>query len=287
MVRVKSKKGLVAASFVTTFGAICIAQVLALWIYPVSSGSTAYIFTPVIALCTAFPISLLLWTKIRQNLILGEELQKLIDRDRLTQTATRDYFFARMEEAPDAYGVSLMVDIDHFKQVNDTHGHLAGDRVIAEVAAILSANMRSGDIVCRFGGEEFVIFLLEMGRRDAMVVAERMRALVEQHLIIYQGLEIQVTVSIGGALKRHAGSVMTSLQQADAALYLAKQQGRNRTVFEPQQNAGKEAIRSTGQDAVPDVQAAASPDTEAEAKPAARTGHWQASAHNSGQLAFD
>ncbi len=287
MVRVKSKKGLVVASLVTTFGAICIAQVLALWIYPVSSGSTAYIFAPVIAFCTAFPISLLLWTKIRQNLILGEELQKLIDRDRLTQTATRDYFFARMDEAPDAYGVSLMVDIDHFKQVNDTHGHLAGDTVIAEVAAILSANVRSGDIVCRFGGEEFVIFLLEMGRRDAMVVAERMRALVEQHLVIYQGLEIKVTVSIGGALKRHAGSVMTSLQQADAALYLAKQQGRNRTIFEPAQNTGKEATQRTGQGAVPDVQAEASPETEAQVKRAARSRHWQASACNSGQLAFD
>lgn len=235
---VRSTRGVMIAAALTTAGAICFAQTLALMIYPVSSGSTADIFAPVITLFTAFPISLFIWSKLRENMVLTEQLQRLLERDRLTDAATRDHFFATMAEDPRAYGVSLMVDIDHFKQVNDSHGHLAGDIVIAEVARLLRDIVRAEDIVCRFGGEEFVIFLRDHDYGRGERVAERMRAAIAGHRITVNGTQLCVTVSIGGSLKQALDDLMQAIQQADEALYRAKRLGRNRIEFGPDIEAG-------------------------------------------------
>lgn len=104
-----------------------------------------------VVLIVSFPICLWVARQMHEKAILSQELQDLVNRDRLTDVATRDFFFARLTEFPDAYGVSLMIDIDHFKRVNDTHGHLAGDDVIHAVAQIMRGQIRDVDIVCRFG----------------------------------------------------------------------------------------------------------------------------------------
>lgn len=90
---------------------------------------------------------------------LSQEMADLVARDRLSGAATRDYFFEVLTNERPRWGVTLMVDIDHFKQVNDTHGHIAGAAVIRAVADKLQGVTRSDDIVCRFGGEEFVVLL--------------------------------------------------------------------------------------------------------------------------------
>ncbi|WP_068310773.1 GGDEF domain-containing protein [Aliiruegeria sabulilitoris] len=188
---------------------------------------------PALALATLLSIvfSVFAWRQNLRGYQLTQELRALLERDKLTDVATRDFFFKRMAEAPDAYGLSLMVDIDHFKTVNDTYGHIAGDAVIRHVAQILQKNTRSKDIVCRFGGEEFIVFLFGVGMENGLDVAERIRRVVEAEVMRHDGLKFQVTVSIGGSLKDRTDEVNRAIRKADEALYRAKQLGRNRSIM--------------------------------------------------------
>lgn len=190
----------------------------------------------------ATPASYFFAHQLRRNFQLTTELQRLVDRDRLTDVATRDFFFNCMEEAPDAYGVSLMIDIDHFKDVNDTHGHIAGDQVIRSVAQLLKKTVRDKDIVARFGGEEFVVFLYGHDPHSGYVLAERMRKAIADHVFQVKGLNVSVTVSIGGSLKDAYEGVELAIQDADAALYKAKEHGRNKTIFARKKRARNSAV---------------------------------------------
>lgn len=125
----------------------------------------------------------------------------------------------------------LFVDADHFKHVNDTHGHVAGDLVLRAIARLLADTMRSEDVVARYGGEEFVIVVRGVTAVGILAVAERLRAGVEALEIGHDGVRIPVTVSIGVATQsseRSYESVAELLATADAALYRAKEAGRNR-----------------------------------------------------------
>jgi len=123
----------------------------------------------------------------------------------------------------------LWIDFDHFKDINDTHGHAAGDTVLRSVTRLLSDSVRSVDIVGRFGGEEFVIILPEMDIRGAAETAERLRQCVSQHqCVLASGTEIPLTVSIGVAVYPDHGNEADNLfAAADQAMYRAKAQGRN------------------------------------------------------------
>ena len=158
-------------------------------------------------------------------------LKRAAHRDQLTDVATRDFFFARLAKQPKKPGVSLMVDIDHFKRVNDTYGHLVGDAVIAHVAKLLSQKTRRNDIVCRFGGEEFVVFLDNASADQAHVIAERVRRAVARARIEHDGQKVAVTVSIGVSTSAAAQDIEDAIREADAALYRAKAAGRNQTVM--------------------------------------------------------
>jgi len=177
------------------------------------------------------PMTWFMANQFYKNSLLNIELQRLVNRDRLTDMATRDYFFGRMAAAPDAFGVSLMVDIDHFKQVNDTYGHFAGDQVIQHVARLMREIVRSQDIVARFGGEEFVVFLYDADIDKGYQIAERMRAAIAANSISFEEFQVSVTVSIGGSLKEACDDIDQAIREADAALYRAKNLGRNRTIF--------------------------------------------------------
>ena len=125
----------------------------------------------------------------------------------------------------------LMLDIDHFKLINDTYGHLTGDAVLREVTQRISKAVRSYDSVGRYGGEEFVILLPGCSREQVDQGAERVRAAVDNGPVWVNESQISVTVSIGAAVTTHAGiSDKEILAAADVALYQAKRIGRNRTV---------------------------------------------------------
>lgn len=122
----------------------------------------------------------------------------------------------------------LLVDIDHFKRVNDTHGHLAGDAALRAIAATLARNLRPHDMMARYGGEEFAILLPDTDLNIAKLVAERLRNSAEQTLIQHDALVFRVTISVGIAPSRQEEALETLIAEADQALYRAKQQGRNR-----------------------------------------------------------
>jgi diguanylate cyclase (GGDEF)-like protein len=125
---------------------------------------------------------------------------------------------------------AIMLDLDHFKQINDRYGHGKGDEVLAAVGAVISANLRGSDFAGRFGGEEFLVLLPDTTTASALPVAERIRSAIAG--ITLPGLDRDVTASLGIAdLLEHAGSPDGLIHEADRALYAAKAQGRNRTVL--------------------------------------------------------
>lgn len=121
-----------------------------------------------------------------------------------------------------------IADIDHFKQVNDTFGHLAGDQVLKHIAALFSSLLRASDLCGRWGGEEFLLLLPDTGQDDAVLVAGKLRRAVGGQMIEWDGLPIRVTISIGVAMLLPGMTVDECVSQADKALYRAKTGGRDR-----------------------------------------------------------
>ena len=128
----------------------------------------------------------------------------------------------------------MILDIDHFKAVNDTYGHDVGDAVLREFAGRLRRNIRGVDLACRFGGEEFVVLMPDTDFRQAELVAERVRqSIAERAFEVNAGRPLSVTVSAGAALNESAADTPeTLIKRADVALYRAKREGRNRVVFD-------------------------------------------------------
>ena len=165
-----------------------------------------------------------------------ENLEQLARHDSLTGLLNRRYFFDLAEQElaralrHDRPLSLLMIDIDLFKQVNDTYGHAVGDKTLQKLSQIFSEIVREIDIVCRMGGEEFAILLPETGKEEAIEVAERLRLSVEKTEIpMEHGLPLHFTISIGVAsLKKQSDNIDTLLSRADNALYEAKRTGRNR-----------------------------------------------------------
>jgi diguanylate cyclase (GGDEF)-like protein len=137
----------------------------------------------------------------------------------------------RAVRSQSATGV-LMLDLDHFKQVNDTYGHLTGDVVLKEVAQRISQAVRSYDLVARYGGEEFLIVLPGCDKDYIQECAERVRSAIASAPVIDSSSEIPVTVSIGAAVVTCSATTQKDvLTAADVALYQAKNSGRNRAVL--------------------------------------------------------
>lgn len=151
-----------------------------------------------------------------------DALTGLLNRRGMTDMLTREV--ARAERGGGQFGV-LLCDIDHFKRLNDSRGHVAGDNALCEVARLLGNSMRDNDEAARWGGDEFLVLLAPCDDGSLTVIAERIRTLIEKQLDL---LDIPLTVSIGAFLAGRGDTVETILQQVDEALYAAKNGGRNR-----------------------------------------------------------
>jgi diguanylate cyclase (GGDEF)-like protein len=172
--------------------------------------------------------------KIQDQQEIMERFQIDSKMDFLTQIANRRAFETRLEEEFERakrYGSIfslVMIDIDHFKKVNDVYGHMAGDKVLRLVAQVLEDQTRFNDFVSRYGGEEFAILLPESTAGQGRLVAEKIRKAVERTSLVYADWKIKVTVSAGvGEVNTQSDTPETFVSRVDAALYQAKQNGRN------------------------------------------------------------
>jgi two-component system, cell cycle response regulator len=169
---------------------------------------------------------------------LMEQLYESSVTDSLTRAYNREYFNKHMQtEMAQSPGTSgglslLFLDIDHFKKVNDTYGHAAGDAVLVELVARVKARLRQSDVLCRYGGEEFAAVLRGSDLDTAVRLAERMRQAVRRHPFVHESHRIAVTVSIGCAsLDECPDTTIDGLiAKADQRLYVAKHQGRDRVI---------------------------------------------------------
>ena len=165
---------------------------------------------------------------------LSERLRTLANTDMLTGCHSRRHFFELAEQAlADAHRkrrplAVAMLDMDHFKRVNDTHGHDAGDALLKQLVATCQASLRSSDVLGRLGGEEFAALLPETDLETAREVAERLRQAVAATTLDWNDTTLRPTVSVGVAALVPEMDLDHLLQAADAALYQAKGAGRNR-----------------------------------------------------------
>lgn len=167
-----------------------------------------------------------------------EELRRAALIDSLTEIGNRRYLEMKLKtscEELQRYGVRfgvIMADIDFFKRVNDTYGHQAGDSVLRMVAGTLSANIRTCDLVGRWGGEEFLIVVTHVDAHVLRSLAEKLRMLVERSFLGIAGENVRVTISLGAVLAMPGEATDAVINRADSLLYRAKESGRNRVVMD-------------------------------------------------------
>ncbi len=165
----------------------------------------------------------------------NEELSQEVTTDVLTGITNRRGFMIRAEHEwkrrPRTHSALsvLVIDLDHFKQINDRHGHMAGDHVLKEFAKRADAALRPADLLARTGGEEFAVLLPNTGIEDARLVGERVRRAIQDRPFVFGDCDVRLTVSIGAAeTGRDAENLHDCLNVADQRMYRAKQEGRNR-----------------------------------------------------------
>jgi len=164
---------------------------------------------------------------------LRDQLTGLYNRRFLDETI--DKIAAQIKRRGTTLGI-LMVDIDYFKEVNDTYGHDMGDKVLKEIAKVLVKSVREADLVIRFGGEEFLVLLMDVQSGKSVEIAEKIRKAVESHTIESFGVVLRKTVSVGvSEFPVDSDKIWQCIKYADVALYKAKEMGRNRVVrFKPE-----------------------------------------------------
>ena len=161
------------------------------------------------------------------------ELQYFADRDALTGVGNRRFSEVTLSAALMNYqqnGVDfglLFIDVDHFKNINDLYGHLVGDQILKLVTDTMRYSVRTSDYIGRWGGEEFVIVLYQIGEKQIQAVMEKLRSLVEKNTLTTEKGEVGVTISIGGTLVQSTDTLKTILERADELLYQSKQNGKN------------------------------------------------------------
>jgi diguanylate cyclase (GGDEF)-like protein len=198
-------------------------------------SSVTYFATPLVQVTVAFGLILLMMRQYAEELrraSLTDPLTGALNRAGLEQQARRLIRRAKRNNNRTDRGLAvLMVDADHFKQINDKHGHPVGDEVLRVLVQRTRDALRPGDLLCRYGGEEFVVLMPSVSRRSAHKAAERLRLSIQNQPVQAGAVRLSVTVSVGLCTAPPAPHDLASMiGLADAAVYSAKAQGRNRVV---------------------------------------------------------
>ena len=170
----------------------------------------------------------------KERIRMMEKLQKLAVTDGLTKLYNSRSFYSQLETEVDRFNrykhplALLLLDLDHFKDYNDTYGHLEGDKVLVRFSQIIKSCLRANDTAYRYGGEEFTVILPETGGGEAGLVAQRIRAALEaERFAPINGKEVKITISIGVTEYQPKEELSSFIQRADRAMYRSKQKGRN------------------------------------------------------------
>ncbi len=165
-----------------------------------------------------------------------EKLELLAANDFLTGLSNRRDFLEKAQREEKRFKRTnspfalIILDIDHFKHVNDTYGHECGDKVLVDVARVLEKTLRAHDLLARWGGEEFVCLITETEVEGAKSAAEKVRSAIETNAYSWNDVQVSVTVTLGLSMYDGSGSIEECLSHADTALYQGKRQGRNQVV---------------------------------------------------------
>lgn len=234
------RHGALLVTLAITLLSILLSVLCGVFLTPLMLGPitpTTILITVIIPAVVAPPIVYLAMRMAYELDVARERLQRISLTDELTRMFNRRYLFYSLAlaiERSRRYRMELsvlMMDIDHFKSINDAYGHLAGDQVLKETARRILSEMRGIDFVARYGGEEFVAVLSNTGTEGAYILAERMRRFVAGTPVSTTTENIGLTISIGVAVLRNEDRDFRDLlERADGALYLAKTKGRNRVV---------------------------------------------------------
>lgn len=233
--------GSLHAIYISYFSVMMVPQFFIMLSY----GDTLHYFTAVLVLAYVpfvLPVTKAMYDNQVENIQMHDSLKSKIDAlhtlsitDFLTNTYTKRYFFdtakSRISSSiREGTPLSLlMIDIDHFKKVNDNYGHQAGDVILIGFAQELQSLIRDSDVLARIGGEEFAILLHNTSNNDAIKIAQKIRQTIEEKVFIYDEIKIPVTVSIGTSeLAKDSTGIEALYRDADDNLYLAKKNGRNR-----------------------------------------------------------
>jgi len=171
----------------------------------------------------------------KERVRMMEKLQKLAVTDGLTKLYNSRSFYSQLETEVDRFNrykhplALLLLDLDHFKEYNDSYGHLEGDKVLVRFSQIIKSCLRANDSAYRYGGEEFTVILPETAGAEARTVAQRIRSALEaERFSPENGQDVQITISIGVTEYQGEEELSTFIQRADKAMYLSKQNGRNK-----------------------------------------------------------
>lgn len=162
-----------------------------------------------------------------------EDLEKSSLIDHLTKTYNRNALSSDLLKLCSLENINddihlFVIDIDNFKSINDTYGHVVGDKVLIFLANILRKTLREGDKIYRYGGEEFIVLLNRIEKKESHQIAQRIVSLINSNRLIYKELNINITVSLGATTLRIGDTPDELITRADKALYIAKQNGKNR-----------------------------------------------------------
>ncbi|MGH1451777.1 MAG: GGDEF domain-containing protein [Paracoccaceae bacterium] len=225
--RLPKKYFLLSYSICMGLCAVVIATSMLYFMVPQEQFITGFWPCVVISSVLGGSLSYVTGYKMRQVQILSAQLRRMVNRDTVTSTMSRRRFL-EVADAERFEGVLVMVDIDHFKGVNDRFGHWVGDEALRHVAHALNSAAGETGLVSRYGGDEFVLAWRRLSREDAIPKVEKLRESLKKMGFVAEGREVPLTVSFGLAETHSAEPMEAALRRADRALYSAKSAGRDR-----------------------------------------------------------